>query len=138
MHNLRENRVVVRYRCLDCDQSEEFHAAGRRLTENRAESAHAHRLLIEDRREIVLCALASTCGHPPARIVADDHVPRRFSSGQRQVCRTPARAVVRERVRRVQDALENATFSWNDRRHTTDYRLARPQAAARMFACQCS
>src|SRR6185503_2925328 len=35
-------------------------AAVRRLTENRAESAHAHRLLIEDRREIVLRALAST------------------------------------------------------------------------------
>jgi hypothetical protein len=28
----------------------------------------------------------------------------------------PAQAAVRERVRRVQDALENGTFSWNDRR----------------------
>jgi hypothetical protein len=44
--------------------------------------------------------------------------------------RVPAQAAVREQVRRVQDALENDTFSWNDRRRTTDYPRATPARAA--------
>jgi hypothetical protein len=78
------------------------------LSENRAHSAHAHRPLIEGRRKVrTVRPCRARRRHPPARIVAGDHVPRRFSSGQRQVrLGVPAQAAVRERVRRVQGALE--------------------------------
>jgi hypothetical protein len=42
----------------------------------------------------------------------------------------PAQAAVRERVRCVQDALENDTFGRDDRRHTMDYHRATPARGA--------
>jgi hypothetical protein len=93
-------------------------AAGCLLTENRADSAHAHPPLIEDRRKVVLCS----AGEHVAAIHQRESSPMTTSpDGSRlgsvkSAVGVPAQAAVRRRVRRVQDALENGTFSWNDRR----------------------
>src|SRR6185503_18478758 len=98
-------------------------AAGCLLPENRADSAHAHRPLIEDRRKVVLCG----AGEHVAAIDQRESSPMTTSpdgsllGSVKRAIRVPAQAAIRERMRCVQDALENDTFGWDDRRHTTDY-----------------
>src|SRR5581483_3223427 len=107
-------------------------AAGCLLTENRADSAYAYRLLIEDRRKVVLCGAGEHVA-PIHQRESSPMITPPDGSRQRSVksaVGVPAQAAVRERVRRVQDALEDGTFSWNDRRHTTDYHRAPPARSA--------
>ena len=91
-------------------------AAGCAVTKNRADSAHAHRPLIENRRKVVLCG----AGEHVAAIHQRESSPTITSpdgsrlSSVKSAVGVPAQAAVRERVRRVQDALEDGTFSLND------------------------
>jgi hypothetical protein len=73
--------------------------------------------------------------HPPAQIVAGDGDPMRPSSGQRQILRTPrGSGLLARSVRRLENALENGSFGWNDSRHLTNYRPARRARCGACFA----
>ena len=78
-------------------------------------AAHAHRLLIEDRREIVLCAPASTW--PPSISANRRRRPRPQTVLIWAASSMPdAGSGRRSRAGMSRpDALENDTFSWNDR-----------------------
>jgi hypothetical protein len=105
MHNLGENSVVGQYRCLECDQIDEFQ-----------ELVIEHEQLFAEHRRL-----------RSAPFSASEHTEHR-----RQIAAHAAKvaAVGRERVRCVQDALKNDTFGWDDRRDTMDYHRATPARGA--------
>src|SRR5687768_8639647 len=98
-------------------------AVVRRLAEDRADSAHPHRPSIEDRRKIVLRGAGKHVGAIHQRksslMMA---APGGLHLGSVEFAvRFAIQSVVPDPVCRVQDALENDAFGWNDRRHLTDY-----------------
>jgi len=82
------------------------------------DSSFGDQKLIEDRRKVVLCR----AGEHVAAIDQRESSPMITSpdgsllGSVKCPVRVPAQAAVRERVRCVEDALENGTVSWNDRR----------------------
>ena len=94
---------------------------GRR--ENRADSAHAHRRLLENRRKVVLRGARKHVGAIHQRkswsVMA---TPRSLGLGSvKFYVRLVAQAFGRDVGRRLKNALENDSLGWNDSRHSTNY-----------------
>jgi hypothetical protein len=108
--------------------------AVRGLAEDGADSANAHRPLIEDRR-VVLRGAGKHVGtlhqRNPSLVMAP---PRglHLRSAKFAVC-LEAEAFRRDRVRRLKNGLENDSLGWNDSRHLTHHRPAAATSRAAGF-----
>ena len=115
-------------------------AAVRRSAEDPADSAHAQRLLIEDRRKVVLRGAGKHVGTIDQRksplMMAP---PGGLHQGSVKFAVPFAiQSVVPDRVCRVQDALENDTFGLEPPSPPDGLSSAQPQSTARMLAIQSS